>query len=96
MISLKKNISILLYEKEKILNSILQYQIINYNNYDVLVIENYEELLEIVINRNFNAYILNLNDLGNNSKNFIKNTSKQKMNISNIIAYHEPFLKKND
>tara|TARA_B100000212_G_scaffold75209_1_gene53196 strand:- start:98 stop:796 length:699 start_codon:yes stop_codon:yes gene_type:complete len=90
---LKQNISILLYEKEKILNSILHYQILNYNNYDLLIIENYEELLKTVINRNFNAYILNLNDLGNNSKNFIK-TLHSKSEPVNIIAYHEPFLKK--
>ncbi len=93
MTSLKQNISILLYEKEKILNSILQYQILNYNNYDLLVIENYGELLEIVKNRNFNVYILNLNDLGKNSKNFIK-TLQSKSDPINIIAYHEPFLKK--
>ena len=72
VVSLKQNISILLYEKEKILNSILQYQILNYNNYDVFVIENFEELHEIVTNRNFNVYILNLNDLCNDIKNFIK------------------------
>ena len=93
MISLKQSLSILLYEKEKILNSILHYQILNYNNYDLLIIENYEELLKTVINRNFNAYILNLNDLGNNSKNFIK-TLHSKSEPVNIIAYHEPFLKK--
>ena len=93
MISLKQNISILLYEKEKILNSILQYQISNYNNYDVFLIENYEELNEIATNKNFNAYILNLNDLGNNSKNFIKILQSKKEH-TNIIAYHEPFFKK--
>ena len=90
---MKQNISILLYEKEKILNSILQYQILNYNNYDVFVTENYEELQEIVINRNFTVYILNLNDLGNDSKNFIK-ILQSKSEHKKIIAYHEPYLKK--
>ena len=93
VVSLKQNISILLYEKEKILNSILQYQILNYNNYDVFVIENFEKLHEIVTNRNFNVYILNLNDLGNDSKNFIKKL-QSKSEYINIIAYHEPYLKK--
>ena len=60
VISLKQNISILLYEKEKILNSILKYQISNHNNIEVFASENYEELNEIIINRSFNAYILNL------------------------------------
>ncbi len=93
MVSLKQNISILLYEKEKILNSILQYQILNYNNYDIFVTENYEELHKIVINRNFNVYILNLNDLGNDCKNFIKILQSKSEHI-NIIAYHEPYLKR--
>ena len=93
VVSLKQNISILLYEKEKILNSILQYQILNYNNYDVFVIENFEELHEIVMNRNFNVYILNFNDLGNNSKNFIKILQSKTQHI-NIIAYYERYQKK--
>ncbi len=93
MFFLKQDISILLYEKEKILNSILHYQILNYNNYDLFVTESYEELNEIVINRNFNVYILNLNDLGNDSKNFIK-ILQTNSEHNNIIAYHEPYLKK--
>ena len=93
VISLKQNISILLYEKEKILNSILQYQILNYNNYEVLIVENYEELHEIIINRSFDAYILNLNNLSDNIKNFI-NILQSKNEHVNIIAYHEPFYKK--
>ena len=93
MISLKQNISILLYEKEKILNSILKYQISNHNNIEVFASENYEELNEIIVNRSFNAYILNLNNLGADSENFLKllrNNNKH----ANIIAYQEPFLNK--
>ena len=71
MITLKQNLSILLYEKEKILNSILKYQISNYNNYEVLAIENHEELHEIIINRTFDVCILNLNNFSNETKNFI-------------------------
>ena len=37
MISLKKEFLILIYEKEKLLNSILDYQVSNYNNYKKLV-----------------------------------------------------------
>ena len=93
MISLKQNLSILLYEKEKILNSILYYQISKYNNYNLLIVENDEELLEIVTDRSFDAYILNLNNLSDNIKNFI-NILQSKNEHVNIIAYHEPIYKK--
>ena len=85
--------SILLYEKEKILNSILHYQISKYNNYDLLIVENDEELHEIVTDRSFDACILNLNNLSNNIKNII-NILQSKNEHVNIIAYHEPFYKK--
>ena len=92
MISLKQNLSILLYENEKILNSILQYQISKYNNYEVFVIENHQELEEFVISRSFDACILNLNNLNDNIKNLI-NILQSKNEHVNIIAYHKPFYK---
>ena len=93
VIFLKKILSILLYEKEKILNSILHYQISFYNNYDVLVIENHEELNEIAKIRSFDACILNLDNINNENKNLI-DLLRAKNEHVNIIAYHEPFLKK--
>ena len=85
--------SILLYEKEKILNSILNYQISKYNNYDLLIVENDEELLKTMTNRSFDACILNLNDLDDNIKNLIR-ILQSKNECINIIAYHELFYKK--
>ena len=93
VMSLKQNIRILLYEKEKILNSILKYQISNHNNIKVFAIEKVEELNKIITNRNFDAYILNLNNLGTESENFIK-LLRSKNEYADIIAYHEPFLNK--
>ena len=93
MISLKQNISILLYEKEKILNSILKYQISNHNNIEVFALEKYEELNKIIINRSFNTYILNLNNLGADSENFLK-LLRSNNKHANIIAYQEPFFYK--
>ena len=93
MISLKQNLSILLYEKEKILNSILHYQILKYNNYALIIVENDEELHETVTDRSFDACILNLNNLSDNIKNLI-NILQSKNEHVNIIAYHEPFYKK--
>ena len=93
MISLKQNLTILLYEKEKILNSILHYQISKYNNYDLLIIENDKELYETVTNKSFDACILNLNNLSDSTKNLI-NILQSKNEHVNIIAYHEPYYKK--
>ena len=93
MISLKQNISILLIEKEKILNSILKYQISNNKNYKVFVTENYNELSETTINTSFDICILNLNNFTNDSKNFI-NTLRNKNKHIKIIAYHKSFLNK--
>ena len=90
---MKQNIPILLYEKDKILNSILKYQISNSNNYDVLVIENEKDLYKNLTNKNFNTCILNLNNLSNDSKNLIK-TLKTNNEQINIIVYHDPLLKK--
>ena len=89
---MNQNLSLLLYEKEKILNSILEYQISNYN-YKVIISENHEEAYDIVTNRNFDVCILNLNDLNNESQNFLDTLISKNENI-NIIAYHEPSLKK--
>ena len=93
MIFLNQNLSVLLYEKEKILNSILQYQISNYNNYEVVILENHEESLDILTNRSFDAYVLNLNDFTNESQNFLDKLISKNENIS-IIAYHEASLNK--
>ena len=93
MIFLNQNLSILLYEKEKILNSILQYQISNYNNSEVVILENHEESQEVLTNRSFDACVLNLNDFTNEGQNSLDEIISKNENI-NIIAYHEPSLKK--
>ena len=90
---MKQNLSILLYEKEKILNSILQYQILKYNSYDLFVLENDEKFNDILKDKSFDACILNLNNFSNDSKSFI-NILRSKNKYINIIAYHEPFYKK--
>ena len=93
MIFLNQNLSVLLYEKEKILNSILRYQISTYNNYEVVILENNEKSHHIVTNRSFDVCVLNLNDFRNESQNFLDKLIIKNENI-NIIAYHKPSLKK--
>ncbi len=46
--SLKKDFSILIYEKEKLLNSILYYQISNHNNFKISVVDSNEEMFEVL------------------------------------------------
>ena len=84
MIFLKKDIPILLYEKEKILNSILQYQISNYDKYDVFVLENHENLHEILINRSFDACILNFNNFSKDIQHYINILRSKNENINLI------------
>ena len=93
MIFLNQNLSVLLYEKEKILNSILHYQISNYKNYDVVILENHEESHDILTNKSFDACVLNLNGFTNENQKFLDELIRKNENI-NIIAYHEPYLKK--
>ena len=62
MISLNQNLSVLLYEKEKILNSILHYQISKHHNYDLLIVEN---------DRKINLYRIH------SSKSFSKENAKK-------------------
>ena len=90
---MNQNLSVLIYEKEKILNSILRYQISTYNNYEVVILENHEKSHHIVTNRSFDACVLNLNDFSNESQNFLDKLIIKNENI-NIIAYHKPSLKK--
>ena len=88
MISLKKEFLILIYEKEKLLNSILDYQISNYNNSKSHCVNNSEDLFLVVSKKKFDTFILNLNDLDNDLERFldilqIKNTH------TNIIGYYK-------
>ena len=85
---LKKDLSILIYEKEKILNSILHYQITNYYNYNAFIIDNDKDFIETAFKRKFDSCILNLNYFSNDCENLHILQSKNK--FMNIIAYHDP------
>ena len=88
MISLKKEFLILIYEKEKLLNSILDYQVSNYNNYKSHCVNNSEELFLVISKKKFDTCILNLNDLDNDLEKFL-DTFQIKNTHTNIIGYYE-------
>ena len=86
--SLKKDLSILLYENDKLLNSILHYQITNYQNFNLLISENIESLFKITSEKKIDVFILNLDNLENELKAFIKILQIRNKN-SDMIGYYE-------
>ena len=85
---MKKEFLTLIYEKEKLLNSILDYQVSNYNNYKSHCVNNSEELFLVISKKKFDTCILNLNDLDNDLEKFL-DTFQIKNTHTNIIGYYE-------
>ena len=88
VVFLKKDFSILIYEKEKILNSILDYQISNYNKSNLIAVSNNVELFQVTSEKKFDTCILNLNDLEHDLKKFLDNFQKKNKH-TNLIGYYE-------
>ena len=86
--SLKKKFLILIYEKEKLLNSILAYQISKYNNSKSFCVNNSEQLFTVVSKKKLDCCILNLNEFKNDLKIFVENF-EIKNTHTNIIGYYE-------
>ena len=89
--SLKEDFTILIYEKDKLLNSILHYQISNNNNSKVSVTDNKLEIFEALSKNNFNTYILNLNHLNEDLKR-LNHIFERNNYHNNIIGYYEEYL----
>ena len=86
--SKKKEFSILIYEKEKLLNSILYYQISNHNNFKVFLIDNNLEMFEVLNKKKIDTCIINLDFLNEDLKklyDFFEINNKH----NNIIGYYE-------
>jgi len=86
--SLKKDLSILIYEKEKLLNSILYYQISNHNNFKISVVDSNEEMFEVLNKKKFDICIINLNFLNEDIKVFY-DIFEINNKHNNIIGYYE-------
>ena len=90
---MENNISILIYEKDKILKSIITKQLSYVKEYKLYSIEKNENVLSVLTNTHFDAFILNLNDLERDIPTFfeiIHNNKKHK----NIIIYYDNHLTK--
>ena len=86
MSSLREKFLILLYENDKLLNSILHYQISNYKNFSITSILNISELFEIISEKTFDTCIFNLNHLTENNTQLLDLFLKNNKN-TNIIGY---------
>ena len=88
---MENNISIFIYEKDKILNSIITKQLSYVKEYKLFSIERNENLINVLTNTHFDVFILNLNDLERDIPTFfdIIHTNKKH---KNIIIYYDNHL----
>ena len=85
---MKEDFLILIYEKEKLLNSILNYQISNYNNYKVLVTDDKILMFESLSKKSFDSCIINLNYFDEDLKKLL-DLFETNNNLNNIIGYYD-------
>ena len=81
-----KNISILIYEKEKHLNSILYKQLSDVSEYETYAVSDEINLIELVNEKKFDVCILNIEDINTKSKNLFNNLLDKNRHI-NIVGY---------
>ena len=91
---MKKTISILVYEKEFFLNSILKEQLSQIPNYHITLIDNNENLFEIIKEFFFDVAIINLDNSKDDTLKLIK-IFKDKNDHENLIIYHDELTKYN-
>ena len=92
---MKKTISILIYEKEFFLNSILKEQLSKIPNYHITLVDNNENLFEIIKEIFFDVGIINLDNSKDDTLKLIK-IFKDKNDHENLIIYHDELTKYND
>ena len=85
-ISLKNKLSILIYEQENHLNSILLQQILDTLDYEAYSVHDQIKFFELVNKKNFDICILNIDNILNRSQTFFEELIKKNRNIY-IIGY---------
>ena len=81
-----KNISILIYEKDKHLNSILYNQISDVIEYETYAVNDEFNVLELVNEKKFDVCILNIEDINPISEKFFDNLSDKNHHVD-IVGY---------
>ena len=89
-----KNNSILIYEKENHLNSILYQQVSDNNNYETYTANDQTNLLKLVNKKTFDICIFNVEDFDNKLTNFLDILLYKNQHI-NIIGYGQNLSKSN-
>ena len=90
-ISLEKKLSILIYEKEKYLNSILYQQILDTIDYEPYSVHDQIKLIELVNKKKFDICILNIDNIVSKSDNFFVNLLDKNRDI-HIIGYNDELI----
>ena len=83
-----KEYTLLIYEKEIFLNSILLEQFSYFEKYNVFIVNDEKKLLEMINNKFFDLFVFNLHILSNNSSNFLKIFQEYNKH-TNIIGYYD-------
>ena len=89
-----KNNSILIYEKENHLNSILYQQVSDNNNYETYTANDQTNLLKLVNKKTFDICIFNVEDIDTKLTNFLDILLYKNQHI-NIIGYGQNLSKNN-
>ena len=91
---MKNKLSILIYEKEKHLNSILLQQILDTLNYEAYSVHDQIKFFELVNKKNFDICILNIDNIICELKTFFDDLTQKNRNIY-IIGYCNKFFNYN-
>ena len=85
---MENKLSILIYEKEKHLNSILYQQILDTVDYEPYSVHDQIKLIELVNKKKFDICILNIDNIVSKSDNFFVNLLDKNRDI-HIIGYND-------
>ena len=86
---MENKLSILIYEKEKILNSIFYQQILDTVNYEPHVAHDQIKFLELVNKKKFDICILNIDNIASKVHNLFENLFQLNRDMYIIGYYHE-------
>ena len=88
---MENKLSILIYEKEKHLNSILYQQILDTIDYEPYSVHDQIKLIELVSKKKFDICILNIDNIVSKSDNFFVNLLDKNRDI-HIIGYNDELI----
>ena len=88
---MERKLSILIYEKEKYLNSILYQQILDTVNYELHVAHDQIKFLELVNIKKFDICILNIDNIASKPETFFETISDKNPNV-HIIGYYDELI----